>query len=34
MRKGTEEKFKAHPLLVEALVATGSRELVYVSLTE
>ena len=30
MRSGTKEKFKQNPLLMEALLATGSRELVYV----
>jgi hypothetical protein len=31
MKKGFEEKFKQYPVLVEALLATGMRELVYVS---
>jgi predicted NAD-dependent protein-ADP-ribosyltransferase YbiA (DUF1768 family) len=32
MRRGTKEKFKQNPLLMEALLATGKRELVYVGL--
>jgi hypothetical protein len=31
MKKGFEEKFKQCPVLVGALLATGTRELVYVS---